>query len=71
MLVISCLVTQEEQVQTPVECSDATQSVTGTSSEKNTRIGGPSVGDAEKAGWKLDSVKSVEDRKFYETKEEK
>ena len=55
--VTSCIVTQEEQGQTPAERSDATQSVTGTTNDM--------------AGLKADSVQSVENRKFYETKEEK
>ena len=55
--------TQEEQGQTPAECSDATQSVTGTSNDTGTLIGGASVGNTEKAGWKADSVQSVENRK--------
>ena len=33
--------------------------------------GGAIVGDVEKAGWKADSVQSIENRKFYKTKEEK
>ena len=38
----------------------------------NTRIGGTSVGDMEKAGRKADSVQqSIENRQFYETEEEK
>ena len=37
----------------------------------DTRIGGTSGGDAEKAGQKADSVQSIENRKFYETEEEK
>ena len=37
----------------------------------DTRIGGPSVGDAEKASWRADSLQSIENRKFYETEEEK
>ena len=56
---------KEEQYQTPAERSDATQSITGTSNDMGTRIGGTSVGDAEKAGWKADSFQSVENRKFY------
>ena len=51
-LVMSCKMTQEEQGQKPAECSDATQSVTGTSNDTDTC----SVGDDEKAGWKADSV---------------
>ena len=70
-LVTSWVVTQEEQGQTLAERSDATQSVTGTSNDTDTRIGGASVGDTGKAGWKADSIHSVENRKFYETKEEK
>ena len=38
----------------------------------NTRIGGTSVGDMEKAGRKADSVQqSIEKKQFYETEEEK
>ena len=67
-LVMSCIVTQEKQDQTPAKHSDATQSVTGTSKDMDTHIGGSSVGDEEKAGGKADSVvQSVENRKFYET----
>ena len=33
-------------------------------------IGGASVGNTEKAGWKADSVQSVENRKSYKTEEE-
>ena len=36
-----------------------------------TCIGGTSVGDAEKGGWKADCVQSIENRKSYETKEKK
>ena len=70
-LVKSCLVTQEKQGQTPAEHSGAMQSVTGMINDMNTHIGGTSVGDAEKVGWKADSVQSVEKIKFYETEEEK
>ena len=70
-LVTLCVVKQEEQGQTPAERSDAMQSVTGTSNDMNTRIGGDSVGNAEKAGWKADSVQSVEIRNLYKTEEEK
>ena len=52
-----------------MECSDSTQSLTGTSND--THIGGASVGNVEKAGWKADSVQSVESRTFNETEEEK
>ena len=50
---------------------DDTQSVTGQSNDTDTCIGGASVGDAEKAGLKADSVLSIENRQFYETEEEK
>ena len=43
----------------------------GTSNDMGTGIGGACVGDAEKAGWKADSVQSVENRKSYKTKLEK
>ena len=60
-LVTSCIVTiQEEQGQTPAEHNDTTQSITYTSNDKGTCIGGASVGDTEKAGWKADSLQSVE-----------
>ena len=48
--------TQEEQGQAPVESSGATQSVTGKSIDTDTRIGGSSVGDEQKAGRKADSI---------------
>ena len=48
-LVTSCIVTQEEHGQAPVERSDATQSVTGKSNAKDRLIGGASEGDDEKA----------------------
>ena len=70
-LVTSCIVTQEEQGQTPVEHSDTMQSVMGKSNDTNTHIGGASVGDTEKAGQKPDSVQSLENRKFNENEEEK
>ena len=43
----------------------------GMSNDTGTCIGGSSVGDAEEAGWKVDSVRSVENRKSYKTEEEK
>ena len=46
---------QEKQGQTPSERSDATQSLTRTSNDTGTHIGGTSVGDAENTGWKSDS----------------
>ena len=50
-LVTSCILTQEEQGQTPGERSDVTQSVKRMSNDMDTRIGGVSVGNAEKAVW--------------------
>ena len=41
--------------------------VTGQSNDTDTRIGGASVGDAEKSGKKTDSVQSIENRQFYKT----
>ena len=71
-LVTSCIVTQEDQGQTPAERSKTMQSITGRSNDTDTHIGrSASVGDAKKAGGKADSVQSVEIRKFYETEEEK
>ena len=70
-LVMSCVVTQEVQGQTPAERSNTMQSITGRSNDTDTHIGSASVGDAKKAGWKADSVQSVEIRKFYETEVEK
>ena len=61
----SCAVTQEELGQRPEKCKEDTQCVTGRS------IDGASGGNAEKAGWKADSVQSIENRQFYETKGEK
>ena len=70
-LVMSCVVTQEVQGQTPAERSNTMQSITGRSNDTDTHIGSTSVGDAKKAEWKADSVQSVEIRKFYKTEEEK
>ena len=63
--------TQEEQGQTLVEGSEATQRVTGKGNDTDTCLRGASEGDAEKSGQKTDSVQSIEDRKMFETKEEK
>ena len=46
--VMSCIVTQEEQGQTPAEHGDKRQSITGTSNDIGTPIGGSSVGDKRK-----------------------
>ena len=70
-LVTLCVVTQEEQGQAPAERCDATQSIGRTSYDTDTHTGGASVDDTEKAGWKADSVQSIESRQSYETKEEK
>ena len=67
----SCIVTQEEQGQVPVKRKEDTSSFTELINDMDTRIGGASVGNAEKAGQKADSVKSVEKRQFYKTKVEK
>ena len=37
----------------------------------DTHKGGASVGNAEKAGWKADSVQSIENRQCYETEKGK
>ena len=59
-LVMSCVVTQDEQGQTPEVRKEDTQSITGQSSnDTDTRIGGSNVGDAEKAGQKADRVQSI------------
>ena len=47
---------QEEQGQTPAVHNDLMQSITGTSNDTDTRIGGASGGDTEKAGQKSDSA---------------
>ena len=52
-----------------MEHSDARQSITGKINNSDTCIGGAGVGDAEKAGSKADSIQSVENRNFFETKE--
>ena len=55
-LVTSCVLTQEEQGQTLEDCNDGTQIIKGTINDTDTRIGGASVDDVEKAGWKAHSV---------------
>ena len=55
-LVTSCVVTQAVQGQSPERRKEDTQSVTGQSNDMDTCIEGASVGNAEKAGWKADSV---------------
>ena len=62
---------EEEQGQTQAEHCETTQSTTRSSNDTDTRIGGASVGKAEQARWKADSVQSVKNRKYYETEEEK
>ena len=58
-LVTSCVVTQEEQGETPGAHSDITQSLTRTNNDRDTCIGGASGGDAEKAGHKAESVQKI------------
>ena len=70
-LVMSFVVTQEEQGQPPEKHKEDTQSVTGQINDADTHIGGASRGNTEKAGRKAGSVQSIENRQFYETKEEK
>ena len=60
-----------EQGQLPEKRKKNTQSVTGRSNDRDTRTGGASWGNVEKAGWKTGSVQSTENRQFYETKGEK
>ena len=61
-LVTPCVVTQDEQGQTPEVRKEDTQSATGKSNDTDTCIGGSSVGDAEKTGRTADSVQSIENR---------
>ena len=63
--------TPAEQGLTLEMFKEDTQSVTGRSNDMDTCIGGASVRDVEKAGWKADSVQSIENRQFYETEGEK
>ena len=49
-LVTLCVVTQAEQGQTPERRKEDNQRLAGWSNDKNTCIGGASVGNAEKAG---------------------
>ena len=59
---MSWVVKQEEQGQAPVECNDARQCIPERSNDTESRTGGTSVSDMEKAGPKADSVQS---NKFY------
>ena len=70
-LVTLCIVTQEELGQQLEKRKEDTQCFTGRSNDTETCIGGASRGNAEKAGWKADSVHSIENRQCYETEEEK
>ena len=67
----SCIVVQAEQGQLLEKIKEDTQSNIGWSNDMDTCIGGASGGYGEKAGWKAGSVQSIENRHFYETKEEK
>ena len=69
--VTSCVVTQEELGQRPEKHKENTQSVTGRINDAEARIGSADVGNTEKAGHKADSVQSIENRQFCETKKEK
>ena len=62
---------QAEQGQLPEKCKEDTQSITGRSNDTDTHIGSASGGNTEKAGRKAVSLHSIENRQFYETKEEK
>ena len=65
---------QEELGQQPKKHKENTQCVKGQSNCAETRIGGASVGNAEKvekAGWKAECVQTIENRQSYETEEEK
>ena len=55
-LVTSCVAKYAEQGQTPEMHKEDTQSITGWNNDTDTRIGGASVVDREKAGRKADSV---------------
>ena len=68
---MSCVVIQEELGQQPEKRKKNTQRVTGRINDTETHIGGASGGNAEKAGRKADSLQSIENRRCYETKEEK
>ena len=69
---MSCVVMLAEQGQLPEKHKEAMQSVTGQSNDtEHTCIGGAIRGKSEKAGRKAGSVQSIENRGFYETKEEK
>ena len=70
-LVTSCVVTQAELGQLQEKFKEDTQSVTRRINDTETRIGGASVENMEKAGRKADSVQSIVNRQCYETKEEK
>ena len=69
--VTSCIVTQKELGQRPEKHMENTQSIAGRINEADTGIGGASVENAEKAGWKADSLQTVVNRQSYETKEKK
>ena len=58
---------QDEQGQTSKVREKDLQSVTGKSNDRDTHIGGTSVGDMEKKVWKADSVQFIENRQFNET----
>ena len=68
---MSCVLKQAEQGQLPEKHKEDRHSVTGQSNDTDTCIGSTSGGNTEKAGQKADSVQSIENRRCYETEEEK
>ena len=58
-IVTSCIVTKAEQGQPPEKRKEDTQSVTGWSNDTDSCIGGASVRNGEKAGWKVDSLYKI------------
>ena len=65
------LVAQAEQGQLLEKRKEDTQHIIGQNNVTESCIGRTSVGIVEKAGRKADSLQSIENRKFYETKGEK
>ena len=62
--------TQEELGQWSEKHKEDSQCVTGRSNDAETCIGTASGGNEEKAGWKADSVQSIENRQLYQTEGE-
>ena len=61
----SCVVTHAEQGQLLEKHKEDMQGVTGQSNDTDTRIGGASSENVEKAGRKAGSAQSIENRQFY------